>query len=186
MWKPQWLPVFADGWGDWHVVVSGRRAHRVLEISFVDLPDTYTAFADLPHMFETLARRWRAGAYWQGDGGSVEEDPRAVAALYREEDGEPPDLDQLLADMNDGPLETYTEGMSRMRTRLYPAAVPGLVQMLHSGTPRGRKAAAELLGSIGDATAKAALEDAVKDDSDEIVRIYATRSLEEIARLAGA
>jgi hypothetical protein len=179
-WDPGWLPIFTDNWGGWHVVVCAGTSHPVLSIYVVDLPDTSTAFADLPGMVEALSLRWRTGAFRQTEGGSVEPDLRAVAALYRAEDGQLPDIDGLVADLNDGPLEDHLSALALLRTRLYPEAVPGLIRLLQSGTLRGRKAAAELLGSIGVPAARNALLSVSEGDPDEIIRAYAKKSLEQL------
>lgn len=181
-WDPNWLPIFTDNLGGWHVVVCGGSSHPVLAISAVDLPDSDTAFASLERMIAALERRWRTGAFKQGLWGTVDADLHAVAALYRSEDATSPNLDQLLADINEGSLENHLQALSIMRTRLYPDAVPGLIRLLEIGTPTGRKASAELLGSIGDTAARPALQKASHRDPDELVRLYATRSLDQLTQ----
>ncbi len=177
LWNPAWLPLFQDDQGRLHVISGGDNAGSILFIDFVELPDTVLEFSDLGAMAAALLRRWQAGAYQQGDHGDVVEDPRRVAALYREEDFAPVDIDRLLKDLADGSPGAYTQALVRMRTRLYPEAVSGLTRLLQGASHRGRLSAAELLGDIGDAVAVEALRRAAKHDPDPLVRAMAARSL---------
>ncbi|HVS04953.1 MAG TPA: HEAT repeat domain-containing protein [Candidatus Dormibacteraeota bacterium] len=136
-------------------------------------------------MAATLLKRWQAGAYWQGDRGDVLEDPRKVAALYREADFAPVDIDGLLRDLADGSPEAQTQALVRMRTRLYPDAVPGLIRLLKGGSYQGRLYAAELLGDIGDRAAIGPLRRTAELDPDLTIRGMAVRSLKMLESSAG-
>jgi len=131
-------------------------------------------------MFESVIRRWRSGAFRQGELGTVEADARAVAAVYRAEDGELPDLTRILKDLNEGPEQTYIDALGLLRTRLYPEAFPGLMGLLETGSVRGRRAASELLGAIGPREAATALRRAADADPDDVVRLLAKKSLSEL------
>ena len=78
------------------MVVGGDGGGKLLEFFFVDLPETWVEFSDLRSLVETLIQRWRAGAYWQGRDGAVEEDRRAVAAIWRAAERTRPNINLLL------------------------------------------------------------------------------------------
>lgn len=177
LWTPSWLPLFQDDRGAQRVLSVRGNSGAILFVDFVELPETVLEFSDIGAMVEALLRRWRAGAYRQGDHGDVLEDPLRVAALYREADFAPVDIDGLLRDLADGSPNAYTQALVRMRTRLYPEAVPGLINLLKSESYRGRKSAAELLGDIGDRTAIDALRRSAELDPDPLIRGMAVRSL---------
>jgi len=179
-WDPRWLPIFTDGSDGYDVVACGDGGGKVLAFFFVGLPETWSEFSDLHSLVEALIRRWRAGAYWKDEDGEIQEDRRAVAAIRRATDPEPPDIDQLLAAIDRGSTEEYSDGLGVVRMQLYPEAVPGLLRLLQAGSDRGRRAAAELLGSIGDRAAVGALESAAATDRDEIVRMLARNALNEL------
>jgi hypothetical protein len=159
-------------------VVSLRgNTGSILYVDFVELPEVILEYSDLGAMATAVLRGWQEGAYWQGDHGDVLEDPRKVAALYRDGDLGPADTDALLRDLADGPPDAYTHALVRMRTRLYPEAVPGLIRLLKHGSNRGRLSAAELLGDIGDRAATNALRRSAELDPDPLIRGMAVRSL---------
>lgn len=179
-WDSRWLPVFTDGSDGFHVVACGDGGGEVLTFFFVGLPATWSEFSDLHSLVEALVQRWRSGAYWQGVDGEIQEDRRAVAAIRRATDGKPPDFDQLLAAIDQGSVETYAHGLGLLRSRLYPEAVPGLLRLLQAGSDQGRRAAAELLGSVGDPAAAEPLRSVATTDRDQIVRMLARNALMEL------
>jgi len=179
-WDSRWLPIFTDGSDGFDVVVCGEGGGQLLAFYFVDLPDTWSEFSDLRSLVDALTRRWTGAAYWQGEDGAVEEDPRAVAAIRRAMDRQQPNVDQLLATLAQGSPEASQHALGFLRLRLYPEAVPGLLKMLEAGSDRGRRSAAELLGLIGEPAATGALESAAATDQDEIVRMLARNALKEL------
>ena len=180
LWDPRWLPIFTDGSDGFEVVLCGDGGGRLVRFFFVDLPDTWSEFNDLHSLVQALTRRWRSGAYWRTDDGDVEEDYRAVAADRRSADAQTPDVDQLIGALDGGSPERYGEALGVLRLRLYPEAVAGLIRLLQTGSDSGRRAAAELLGLIGDRTAVKALQRAASMDPNEIVRGLASNSLKEL------
>ena len=177
LWNPAWLPLFQDDRGALRVVSVRGNTGSVLFVDFVELPETVMEFSDLGDMAATLLKRWQAGAYWQGDRGDVLEDPGNVAALYREADFAPVDIDGLLRDLADGSPEAQTQALVRMRTRLYPDAVPGLIRLLKGESYQGRLYAAELLGDIGDPAAIGPLRQLAEQDPDPVISRTAAMSL---------
>jgi len=180
VWQRDWLPMFTDDWGGWHVIKCAGGSHPILAFNLVELPRIDSTYPDLRRMFESVIRRWRSGAFRQGELGTVEADARAVAAVYRAEDGELPDLTRILKDLNEGPEQTYIDALGLLRTRLYPEAFPGLMGLLETGSVRGRRAASELLGAIGPREAATALRRAADADPDDVVRLLAKKSLSEL------
>jgi HEAT repeat protein len=65
-----------------------------------------------------------------------------------------------------------------LRTRRYPGAVPNLIRLISRGNERGRIAAAELLGDLGDPTACEPLRRAAAQDSNGLVKDLARKSLQ--------
>lgn len=185
VWDSRWLPIFTDGSDGYTVVVGGDRGGTLLNFFFVDLPDTWAEFNDLRSLVEALVRRWRAGAYWQGSTGAIEQDPRAVAALRRAADSKPPDIDQLVIALDEGSQAAYGQALLLLRLNLYPEAVPGLLRLLDAGTDQGRRSAAELLGLIGDPVAVGGLKAAASADRDEIVRMLARNALKDLDHTSG-
>lgn len=177
LWNRAWLPLFQDDRGALRVVSLQGNTGSILFVDFVELPETVLEFSDLGAMAEALLKRWKAGAYRRGDHGDVLEDPRKVAALYREGDFGPVDIDGLLHDLADGLPEVQTQALVRMRTRLYPVAVPGLIRLLTGGSYQGRLYAAELLGDIGDPAAIGPLRRTAEFEPDLTIRGMAVRSL---------
>jgi hypothetical protein len=183
IWDPRWLPLTNDGKDAYHALDCGDGRGRVVSFFYVDLdlPGGPAAeFSGLPDMVAALTRRWRAGVYWQA-GGHVAGDDRAVAAMRRSEDPEPPDVDQLVRDlaMRQQWEADFLRSLRLLRTRLYPEAVPGLVAMLTEGNAN-RFHAIELLGSIGDRAAIPALRAAGDRDRDPTTRTYAQKVLGEL------
>jgi len=86
-----------------------------------------------------------------------------------------------LRDLDGGPEESFVAAIGLLRTRLYPEAVPGLIRLLESGSLRGKRSAAELLGSIGDPAARSALEQAASREPDQIVRSLAENALTQLS-----
>ena len=179
LWQSSWLPVFTEGKEVFRVVTLGDDGGQVLYFDFVDLPDTITEFEGLDQLIESLIRRWAAGAYRQSSDGSVEEDPRIVAELYRAEDRQPVDINRLLRDLAEGSEDVHRRSLYLLRTRLYPAAVPGLIWLLSHGADRTRLNAAELLGELADPAAYEPLRRAAAQDADELVRALARKSVEK-------
>jgi len=177
LWNPAWLPLFQDDRGALRVVPVSGNSGSILFADFVELPETVMEFSDLGDMAATLLKRWQAGAYRQGDHGDVLEDPRKVAALFREGDFAPVVIDTVLRDLADGSPEAQTQALVRMRTRLYPDAVAGLIRLLKGGSYQGRLYAAELLGDIGDRAAIGPLRNSAEHDPDPLIRGMAARSL---------
>jgi HEAT repeat protein len=177
LWSPAWLPLFQNDQGQLHVISTGGDQGPILLIDFVELPVTVVEFPDLGAMASALLQRWRTGAYQEGEQGAVLEEPRIMAALYRDADFGPVDIDQLLRDLADGSPDEYSQALLRMRTRLYGEAVPGLITLLQGPSRRGRISAAELLGDIGDSLATGALKRSAEDDTDPLIRAMAVRSL---------
>lgn len=185
LWDSRWLPIFTDGSDGFSVVACGDGGGKIVSFFFVDLPDTWSEFNDLRSLVESLIRRWSTGAYLETDDGDIEEDRRAVAALRRADDPEPPDVDQLVNALDKGSLEAWSQALLRLRLGLYPEAVVGLLRLLQTGSDRGRRSAAELLGLIGDRVALRALEAALAD-RDELVRVLARNALKELASKSGS
>ena len=179
-WHSSWLPVFTEGMERFRVVTCGMPGGHLLFFDYVNLPRTITEYQGLAAFMESLFRRWQAGAYRQGAYGTVEEDRQVVAEVYRAEDTQPVDIDRLIGDLAESPEDAYRDSLFLMRTRLYPAAVPGLIRLLARGSLRGRLAAAELLGDIGDPTATEPLRQMANHDPNELVRGIAVKSLEKL------
>jgi HEAT repeat protein len=120
------------------------------------------------------------------DAGDVGIDPRALAALRREEDGAEVDVAGLVRTLRDHNEAAWTDALWRLRTRLYPSAAPALIEMIEDPTAgRVRTYAAELLGVIGGPAAADALRRAAESDQDELVRgmsAAALRDMETIGR----
>jgi len=129
-------------------------------------------------MLNVLVRCWSDGAYRQGPNGTVEEDRRAVAAINRVFDPRPVNIDRLIADLSGGDDHLYSQALARLRTRLYPEAVPGLIRMLDKEST-GRIAAVELLGAIGGPAAIDKLREVAEKDPDALVRDFSRHTVEE-------
>jgi hypothetical protein len=176
LWDPLWFPMFVGyKWLFW-AIRSGPGGGSVVVFDWVDLPEVSTAYSDLRSMIERLVRGWSVGAYREGPNASVEQDDRKVAQVNRELDQEPADVDQLIADLGSGDDHLYNQALDRLRTRLYPEAVPGLIRMLDTASG-GRIAAVELLGAIDGPEAMACLRRAAEADPDDHIRQMARHTI---------
>lgn len=178
LWDPHWLPLFAGyKWAFW-VVDCGQLQGPVKVFDWVDLPETWTAYADLGDMSARVLQCWSDGAYRQGSNATVDEDRHKAAAINRAMDQPPADIDRLIADLATGTGSRYGNALALLRTRLYPDAVPGLIHLMNSKS-RGRIAAAELLGWIGGREALECLERVSELEPDDHIRDYARHALQE-------
>lgn len=71
-WHPGWLPVFADGGGDFYVVDLGDEQVGVVRRFRIDDSDHPIAFRDLADMIHTLAEAFEAGTFYIDDDGHFE------------------------------------------------------------------------------------------------------------------
>jgi hypothetical protein len=176
-WDRRWLPLFVGyKWAFW-VVDCGLAAGPVKVFDWVDLPVTWTAYQDLNDWSERVLRCWVERAYRQGAHASVEEDRVKAAEVNRSMDGRA-DVEQLIADLKSGSGPRYSDALAKLRTRLYPEAVPGLIRLMKS-KERGRVAAAELLAWIGGAEALECLRLVSESEPDERIRRRAQHELQE-------
>jgi hypothetical protein len=177
-WKSSWLPLFVGYQWKYWVVDCAQLHGPVITFDWVDLPETSIAHESFSLMLNVLVRCWSDGAYRQGPNGTVVEDRRAVAAINREFDARPADIDQLMADLSGGDDHVYSQALARLRTRLYPEAVPGLIRMLDKEST-GRIAAVELLGAIGGTAAMDKLREVAEKDPEALVRDFSRHTVEE-------
>jgi hypothetical protein len=188
-WDERWLPVFMDEHFIFEAVVCGAGDGAVVTFAYLDLPSVHADYASLPDLVQSVIRRWRGGIYWLTDSGDVAIDPRALAVQRREEDGDEVDVAGLVRTLRDGTEAAWTDALWRLRTRLYPTAVPALIDMIQDPTAgRVRTYAAELLGVIGGTASTDALRRAADSDQDELVRgmaAAALRDMETIDRSQG-
>lgn len=176
-WDRRWLPLFVGyKWAFW-VVDCGQAPGPIKVFDWVDLPVTWTAYEDLTDWSERVLRCWVERAYRQGVHASVEEDRLKVAEVNRSIDG-PADIEQLIAHLKSGSGQRYGDALAQLRTRLYPEAVPGLIQLMKS-KERGRVAVAELLAWIGGAEALECLRSVSESEPDERIRRWAQHELQE-------
>jgi hypothetical protein len=179
-WDPRWLPLFGDEHGYFHAVVCGKGGGALITASFIDLPQFEIEYLSLPQFLESLLRRWRAGVYHATVNGGVDADYRALAAIRRQEDGFDVDVQALVSHLADRDEEVWLRALHRLRSRLYPEAVPGLIMML--GDPDAARTwyVIELLGAIGDPAAVPALEQMTANDADDRLRRHAAKALRAI------
>jgi cell wall assembly regulator SMI1 len=179
-WDERWLPVFTDEHAQFQAVVCGPGGGQVVSFAYLDLPDFDIDYPSLRDFVQSLVRRWREGIYSMTEAGNVHLDVRALGALRREEDGGEPDVDGLVRALREGSQVEWVAALVRLRTRLYPAAVPALIDMLKDPTTRRRTYAAELLGVIGGQSAADALRGAAEKDPDELERAVAAAALRDM------
>jgi hypothetical protein len=177
-WQPGWLPIFVGYQWKYWAADCARPGVPVVTFDWLDLPETWLAHRTFDLMLETITRCWRIGAYRVGRNATVIENRKAVAAINRELDTEPVDIDRLVADLGSTDNPTHSHAIGMLRTRLYPEAVPALIAMLDTDSP-GRIAAVELLGEIGDSAALAKLRSVADDYPDKLLRDYARHTLAE-------
>ncbi|HET7467527.1 MAG TPA: SMI1/KNR4 family protein [Candidatus Dormibacteraeota bacterium] len=181
-WDERWLPLFMDEHFLFHAVVCGPEGGAVVYFSYLDLPDFEVDYPSLSALVRSVIKRWQTGVYWILETGEVSLDPRALAALRREEDGADPDVAGLVATLHDGfngRERDWSSALSRLRTRLYPSAVPLLVSLLADPSGHSHFYAVELLWAIQDPMALPALERAAREDAEENVRRYAQKAIRE-------
>jgi HEAT repeat protein len=178
-WDERWLPIFTDEHTLFDCVVCGSGGGAVVTFAYLDLPSFHVDYLSLGDLIRSLIKRWQIGIYWIRETGEVSLDPRALAALRREEDGHEPDVSALVQALRSTDESEWTGALWRLRTRLYPSAVPALTALLVDGPRHNRWHTVELLAEIRDPSAKHALTRAASDDLDEHVRKYAAKVLEE-------
>lgn len=178
-WKSTWFPLFVGyQWRYW-VVDNALPDSPVISFDWVDLPETWGAYESLKLMLNAIVSCWNKGAYREGPHASVEEDRRAVAEINRELDGDSPDVNGLVASLAGTGDHNFSQALARLRTRLYPEAVPALIRLLDTES-RGRIAAVELLGAIGGPQATAKLRHLADSDPEDLVRDFARHTLDEV------
>jgi hypothetical protein len=180
-WDQRWLPMFMDEHFIFQAVVCGPGGGAVVSFAYIDLPSFHGEYASVRDLVQSVIRRWRLGIYWMTDAGDVGIDPRALAALRREEDGAGAEVEGLVRALRDGTEAAWEDALWRLRTRLYPSAVPALIDLIQDPTAgRVRTYTAELLGVIGGAAAADALLRAADSDQDELVRRMAAAALRDM------
>jgi hypothetical protein len=179
-WEERWLPVFMDEHFIFEAVVCGPGGGAVVSFAYIDLPAFHPEYASMRDLVQSVIRRWRLGIYWMTDAGDVGIDPRALAALRREEDGAGAEVEGLVRALRDGTEAVWGDALWRLRTRLYPSAVPALIEMIEDPTAGRRFYAAEVLGAIGGAAAATALRRTAESDKDELVRGMAAAALRDM------
>lgn len=172
-WDERWVPVFMDEHFAFDAVVCGLEGGAVVSFSYLDLPQFAVEYRSLGDLVRSLITRWETGVYRIDETGGVVLDPRSLAALRRQEDGDDPDVTGLVQALRVGGEKDWLDALSRLRTRLYPSAVPSLIALLEDHAASRHWYAVELLGSIGDPSALPALVRAATEDADENVRKYA-------------
>ena len=151
-----------------------------MQFSYLDLPDFDVDYPSLRNFTRSLIRRWREGIYSMAEADNVRLDRCALAALRREEDGHETDTDDLVRALREGTEVEWLAALVRLRTRLYPTAVPALIGVLKDPTAQRRTFTAELLGVIGGQPAADALRDAAENDPDELERAMAAAALRDM------
>jgi cell wall assembly regulator SMI1 len=179
-WDERWLPLFTDEHALFDAVVCGPGGGQIVSFSYVDLPDFDVVYRSISDFVRSLVRRWQLGVYSMNEWGGVHLDRRALGALRREEDGDEPDVPALVRSLRDGGETEWLAALVRLRTRLYPTAVPALIDMLLDPTAGRRTYAAEVLGVIGGAAAADALRRTAETDHDELVRQMAAVALRDM------
>jgi len=179
-WDERWLPLFTDEHAQFDAVVCGVDGGQIVSFSCVDLPDFDVEYRSMGDFVRSLLRRWQLGVYSMNEWGGVHLDRRALGALRREEDGDEPDVPALVRSLCDGGETEWLAALVRLRTRLYPTAVPALIEMLLDPTAGRRTYAAEVLGVIGGAAAADALRRTAETDHDELVRRMAAIALRDM------
>lgn len=159
-------------------VWAGRRWPS--SCSYLDLPGFHLEYRTLREFVESLVRRWRSAVYRVSKLGEVNADYRALAAIRRDEDGTEPDVPGLVARLAHGDGDEWSDALFQLRSRLYPAAVPSLIELLYDPAGMSRTYAAELLGSIGGRPAADALRRTAADEPDEVVRNMAVAALRDL------
>jgi hypothetical protein len=178
-WDERWLPIFTDEHTLFDGVVCGPGGGAVVTFAYLDLPSFHVDYLSLGDLIRSLIKRWQTGVYWILETGEVSLDPRARAALRREEDGHDPDVSAMMQALRSADESEWMGALWLLRTRLYPSAVPALTGLLVDGPRHSRWQAVELLAEIRDPSAKGALARAANDDPDENVRRYAAKVLHE-------
>lgn len=179
-WNERWLPVFTGEHALFEAVVCGPGGGQLVHFSFLDLPDFDIDYASLRDFVTSMIRRWREGIYTMIEGGYGHLDRRGLGALRRDEGDVRPDVDALARALREGPEAEWLAALWRLRTRLYPSAVPALIEMLRDPTAQRRNYAAELLGVIGGQPAADALRRAAESDPDELKRATAAAALRDM------
>src|SRR5260221_11228394 len=181
-WDEHWLPLFMDEHFIFEAVVCGSGGGgAVVSFAYIDLPAFHPEYASMRDLVQSVIRRWRVGIYWMTDSDDVGIDPRALAALRREEDGDDSEVEGLVTALRDGTEAAWGDALWRLRTRLYPRVVPALIDLIQDPTAgRVRTYAAELLGVIGGRAAAAALRRTAESDQDELVRDMAAAALRDM------
>jgi hypothetical protein len=186
-WHERWLPLFHNGAGDYHLTLLGRRRTATSPVHTVTNEDRepLPAFDSLTALVETVAARWRAGAYSLSEDGVLEEDKSgqdagpvaAQVALLRDPDEwtrcdgarrlgdlrDPraiPELVRALEDPSDLVAKTAAGSLGQLKAR---NAVPALIAALERGRPQTRATAAWALGELKAETARDALIRALDD-----------------------
>lgn len=83
-WSPGWLPVFADGGGDFYVVGLGAGAGGVVRRFRIEESEHPAEFRDLADMVDTLAAALERGIVFVDGDGYLEMDDHTFAALARQ------------------------------------------------------------------------------------------------------
>lgn len=180
-WDERWLPVFGDERHYYfHAVVCGTEGGAVVSVSYLDLPDFDFEYPSLRGLVESLVRRWRAGAYHPASGGGIDADYRALAAVRREEDGPGADVDALVKDLVGEEEKLRGTALHRLRSRLYPEAVPALIDALEDPNVTYKWTLIELLGMTGDPQAVPALERTAQNSPEHNYRSYAAKAANAI------
>lgn len=179
-WDPRWFPVFGEEYGYFHAVSCGPNGGAVLTLAYLDLPSFHVEYPNLRAFVQSLLGRWRSGVYHLASHAAVDADYRALAAIRRDEDGDDPDVVALVADLVHGLGSDWENASYMLGSRLYPAAVPPLIDVLQVDNAKSRSTAAELLGKIGGQTAADVLRQTAAGDPDEGVRKAAAAALRQL------
>lgn len=84
-WRPDWLPVFANGGGDFYVAdLASARSGAAPMIGFmVGGPEHLVEYESLRGMIATIAECYEKGAYFVDDRGYLEVDDQLHATIAR-------------------------------------------------------------------------------------------------------
>lgn len=83
-WSPGWLPIFANGGGDFYLVDLGDESPGMVRHFRIEEAEHPIEFRSLPDMMTTLAAGFDRGVFYVDPHGSLEMDDVRFAALAKE------------------------------------------------------------------------------------------------------